>query len=249
MATLIFSGDIELDKAVELAEGALGAWKAEGPKPEFKLPEIPATGATHIVLVDRPGSVQSQIRVGAMGPTRRDPSYFTAAFVSGYFGGAFGSRLNEVIRVKKGLTYGAHGGFKPMRFAGQFNVTTFSKTETTAPAVQAVLEEITRLRVEGPTPQELGDQKSYTQGSFARERETPQAIARDLWMLETNGLPPDYFNSMMSAVAAETDADCLKLAQTAVEPSKLVVVVVGDAKQIQPALEKIAPVTVVSPKK
>jgi zinc protease len=245
MATLIFSGDIELDKAVALAEAAFGGWKAEGAKPEFKLPEIPTAAATHIVLVDRPGSVQSQIRAGQLGLMRRDPDFFAAMVTSGYFGGAFGSRLNEVIRVKKGLTYGAHGGFSAKRFAGEFQVSTFSKTETTAPAVQAVLDEIARLRVEGPTVIELADQKSYMQGSFARDRETPQAVAGDLWMLETNGLKPDYYDQMMTAVAALTDADCLKLAQKAVDPAKLVIVVVGNAAQIKADLEKIAPVTVV----
>src|SRR5439155_20335226 len=83
MATLIFSGDIEMDKAVALAESAFGGWKAEGAKPEFKLPEIPAPAATHIVLVNRPGSVQSQIRVGQPGLTRRDPDYFTASVTGG----------------------------------------------------------------------------------------------------------------------------------------------------------------------
>ena len=248
MATLIFSGDIELDRAALLAESALGTWQAEGAKPEFKLAEIPAPQATHIYLVDRPGSVQSQIRVGQLGLTRRSPDFFASTVVSGYFGGAFGSRLNEVIRVKKGLTYGAHGGFSARRFAGDFHVSTFSKNETTAPAVQAVLEEISRLRTEPPTPRELDDQKAYTQGSFVRDRETPQAVANDLWVIETNGLAPDFFSKMMETVAATTADDCAKLAQTAVDPTKLSIIVVGDAKQLKDALEKNAPVTVVQPK-
>ena len=248
MATLIFSGDVELDQAVALAENALGTWKSEGAKPEFKLAEIPAPQATHIYLVDRPGSVQSQIRVGQLGLTRRDPKFFTSTVVSGYFGGAFGSRLNEVIRVKKGLTYGAHGGFSARRFAGDFHVSTFSKNETTAQAVQAVLDEIKRLRDEPPTVRELDDQKAYTQGSFVRERETPQAVANDLWVIETNGLPPDYFSKMMETVAITTAEDCAKLAQSAVDPAKLTIIVVGDAKVLKDALEKIAPVTVIPPK-
>ena len=248
MATLIFSGDIELDRAVSLAQEVFGAWKAEGAKPEFKLPEIPSAADTHIYLVNRPGSVQSQIRVGQPGMTRHDPQYFTATVLSGYFGGAFGSRLNEVIRVKKGLTYGAHGGFSARRFAGEFRISTFSKNETTAQAVQAVIDEVNRLRAEAPTPSELDDQKAYMQGSFVRDRETPQAVANDLWVLQTNGLPVDFYSTMMAAVATTSSDDCVKLAKSAVDPAKLTIVVVGDAAQLQAGLEKIAPVTVLPAK-
>jgi zinc protease len=248
MATLIFAGDIELDRAVGLAQLAFDGWKAEGPKPEYKLPDLPAPAETHIYLVDRPGSVQSQIRVGQPGITTHHPKYFTSTELSAYFGGSFGSRLNEEIRVKKGLTYGAHGGFLVRRFAGEFRISTFSKNETTAQAVQAVIDEVNRLRTEPPSQTELDDQKAYIQGSFVRNRETPQAVANDLWVLETEGQPVDFYSKMMAAIATTTSDDCVKLAQTAVDPSKLIIIVVGDGAQLKAGLEKIAPVSVLPAK-
>ncbi len=244
-AVLIFAGDIDAERALSLAESAFGSWKADGPKPVVSLPALPTPAPKHIYLVDYPGGVQSQIRVGQLGIKRDHPDYPTARLVTEYFGGAFGSRLNEVIRVQKGLTYGARGGYTPARFAGQFVINTFSKTESTAEAVRAVFEEIDRLRKEPPSTKELASAKSYFAGSFALERETPQAVAADLWLLEANGLPLDFNERMLTRVAGTDAAACMRLVRTALDPDKMVVVVVGNAARIQKDLEKIASVTLV----
>jgi zinc protease len=248
-AALIFAGDIDKDQAVRLAENAFGAWKAAGPKPEKTLPAIPPPAPTHIYLVDHPSGVQSQIRVGQLAFKRYHPDYPAAEVVSDYFGGTFGSRLNETIRVKKGLTYGARGGYEPFRFAGQFVISTFSKTESTAEAVRAVFEEFERLRREPPTAKELQDTKASFVGRFPRERETPQQVAGDLWLIESHGLPGDYFERLLDKVSQTEEAACMKLVKETLDPSKAVVVVVGNARKIQKDLEKIGPVTVVKPAK
>lgn len=243
-AVLIFAGHIDSDRAFKLAEAAFSNWKADGPKPEIALPPMPAPESTRIFLVDHPG-VQSQIRVAQISINRDHPEYPTARVVGDYFGGAFNSRLNETIRVKKGLTYGAGGGFNASRFAGQFSISTFSKTESTAEAVKAVFDELNRLRDEAPAAKELQDTKAYFVGSFPSDRETPQQVAQQLWTIESNGLAPDYYERLLKGVA-QTDIDaCAKLARQTVDPTKMVVVVVGNATRIKDDLEKIAPVTVV----
>jgi zinc protease len=247
MAVIIFAGDITPERAEQLASSALGDWKAEGEKPKTTLPELPAPAETRIILVDRPGSVQSEIRVGRVGFTRHDPRYATSRVASGYFGGAFNSRINETIRVKKGLTYGARGGFSSSRFAGEFSASTFTKTPSTGETVQTIFDELDRLKYEPPSEKELNDTKSYILGSFVGARETPQAVAGDVWLMESMGLSRDYFKGMMTEVSATTAEQCTGLAQEMVDPSKLVVVVTGDASQIKESLEKIAPVEVVKP--
>jgi zinc protease len=245
-ATLIFAGDIDDAQAMRLAETAFGNWKAEGAKPEVKLPELPKPGPTRIYLVDHAG-VQSQIRVGQLGIKRDHPDYPAAEVVSDYFGGAFSSRLMEVIRVQKGLTYGAGGGYRPSRFAGTFSINTFSKTESTAAAVRAVLDKVERLRKEPPTDKELRDTKSYYLGSFAGDHETPQQVAGELALLDANGLADDYFERLLEYVSRTDAAACMKLVRETLDPAKLVIVVVGNAGRIQKDLEKIAPVTLVRP--
>lgn len=245
MAVLIFAGDVTPDEAHRLAQESLGAWTAEGEKPKVTLAEIPAPSETKIVIVDRPGSVQSEIRIGRIGFTRQDSRYATSRVASGYFGGAFNSRLNETIRVKKGLTYGARGGFSASRFSGDFQASTFTKTPSTAETVQTIFDEIERLRYEAPSEKELNDTKAYITGSFVGARETPQAVAGDLWLMESSGLGRDYFKNMLGGVAGTSAEDCTKLAQDMIDPAKLVVVVTGDAAQIKESLEKIGPVEVV----
>lgn len=246
MSTLIFAGDVNLDQAKKLAQQYFGDWKAEGEKPDLKVPEIPERSDTHIYLVDYPG-MQSQIRVAQRGITRDDPNYFTSRVVSGYFGGAFSSRLNETIRVKKGLTYGARGGFGAQRMAGDFSISTFSKTASTVEAVKAILDEIERLKNEPPTADELDKTISYTLGSFPGDRETPQSVAGDLWFIESQNLPADYFEQMLKAVAGTSAEDCTKLVAKVVDAAKMVIVVAGPAAELEKDLSEIAPVTVVHP--
>jgi zinc protease len=247
-AVLIFSGDIEEEKAFELAKETFGSWKVSGERQDIKMPPLAGAAETHIYLVDRPGSTQSQIRAGQRGITRHDDGYFVSRIVSNYFGWAFNSRLNESIRVAKGLTYGVWGGWTARRFAGEFEVGTFSKTESTAEAVRAVLEEIGRLKDEGPSDDELESSRSYILGGFVRDRETPQQIAGDLWLIESQGLGADYLEKLLGGIAKAKQTDCERLVRETIEPSKLVIVVVGEAEKLKEGLEKIAPVTVVAAK-
>ena len=245
MAVLILAGDVDQPRTMEAVRKVFGDWQAEGPRPEIELPAFPAPEPTHILLVNRPGSVQSQIRVGQLGFRRKDPAYFTSVLVSDYFGGAFDSRLNEVVRVERGLTYGARGGFQALRFGGAFTASTFTKTESTADAVQVVLDEIRRLEDVAPDQEELTKRQTYFLGSFAMRRETPQQLASDLWLIESNDLPANYFEQMLQAIRQTSPSDCQSLAQQAIDPDRLTVIVVGDAEALQEDLAKIAPVTVI----
>jgi len=92
-ATLIFAGDIDADRAIELANKTFGDWKAAAPKPDDQLPSVPTGASTHIYLVDNP-DVQSQIRVGQLSIKRDHSDFPIARVVSDYFGGAIGARLN-----------------------------------------------------------------------------------------------------------------------------------------------------------
>jgi predicted Zn-dependent peptidase len=199
--------------------------------------------------VNRPGSYQSEIRVGHIGITRASERYFAATVLTQIFGGSFGSRLNESLRVQKGLTYGVSGGFSTSRFAGTFSVRTFSKTPSTAQAVQAILDEISKLRTSVPTESEMDISRSYLVGSFEGNHETPQALVSDLWTIEEQTLPKNYYSRYLTAVAETKSEDILEMAKTFVDPEHLTLVVVGEAERIKEDLEKIAPVTVIEERK
>ncbi|MCA9264927.1 MAG: insulinase family protein [Planctomycetales bacterium] len=243
-AHFVFAGDITMSLASELAQKYLGDWQVHGELPTVDVPPPPANRPTRIVLVDHPGK-QTEIRVGQLAFTREDPDYFDSRVVSSYFGGAFSSRLNETIRVKKGLTYGARGGFSAARLAGEFEVSTFSKNESAVEAVQAIFDEIRRLQNEPPTEKEIQLTKSYFVGSFPAQRETPQQVAGDLWFIASHQLPADYFEQLLQGVTTATADECVSLAKKRVDPDQMLVVLAGPAKELKAPLEKIAPVTVV----
>lgn len=243
-AILIFAGDITRAPALQLAQNAFGGWKPTRPHLPHSFSAPPAAAPTRIYLVDRP-TIQSEIRVGQLGITRKHPDYFVSRVVTNYFGDAFNSRLNDALRVKRGLTYGAGGGYSADPQYGRFWASTFTKTESTAETVRAIFEECERLRREPPKPQELDDQKRYLLGSFPAGRETPQQVAGDLALIEAEGLPRDYFTRLLAGVARTRAEDCARLVRSTVDPSRMIAVVVGPADQIRADLGKIAPVTVV----
>lgn len=242
---LYVAGDVQPSEVFSLAQQNLGPWKTEGQPLTPEMPKMPEPGETHIYLVDRPGSVQSQIRVGHLGITRHNPEYYNSRVLSTIFGGGFNSRLNKAIRVDKGLTYGAGGGLSPMRFAGSFRVSTFTKNPTTSDTVKVILDEINKIRTEQVTADELDMARSYIVGGFAGDRETPQAVVGDLWLIEREKLPKDYLKRYLAGVKNATQEAVLSAAQHLIHPDKLTIVVVGEAKKIKEDLEKIAPVTVI----
>lgn len=245
-ATLIFAGDITLPQAMRLAEANLGDWKTDQVETGLMLPDVPPPSPTRIVLVDRPGSAQTQLRVGHLGITRRQqPDYFYALLAGNYFGGSFNSRLNDSLRIQRGLTYGANGGFTPMMMAGVFEIATFTRNDAVAESVKVIIDQVRQFQTLPPTEDEFNQTRSFFLGSFARHRETPQQIARDLWMMQSQRLGRDYLKTLFDAIEKASPADCIAFAQKTVRPEELLIVAVGDASAIKESLEQIAPVTVV----
>lgn len=244
-ATLYVAGDVTPEQARSLAERVFGDWEAEGEPFAPPLPPSHQPSSVVIKLIDRPGAVQSEIRAGHEGITRRNPLFAGGVVLTQVLGGSFTSRLNDVLRVQKGLTYGASGGLSSRRFGGQLAVRTFTKTPRTAETVKAVVDEVARMAAVPPTDDELRSAVSYLAGAFAGSLETPQAVAARLWTLQLEDLPPDWWNGYLERIAATTSEGVAEAAQALLHPDRLVIVVVGDASQVQESLAEIAPVELV----
>jgi len=245
-AVLYVAGDVAPATAFAWADEHFAGWKATGAAPQVALPKVDAPKGRTIVIVDRPAE-QSQIRVGHLGITRDDPRWSDARVISEVFGGGFNSRLNDTIRVKKGLTYGAGGGFSAGRFAGRFVIRTFSKNATVAETVATIIDEIERLQAHPPDAAEREAAISFISGSFPRERETPSDAVGELWSLDLAGLPRDWFDRYLARVRS-TDAKALgQTADALVDDRNLVIVVVGPAKLLEPKLRQFGKVEVVKP--
>jgi len=245
-AVLYVAGDVKPSDVFAWAETHFGAWKVEGTAPPIAVTEPSKPGKTKIVLVDRNGD-QAQIRVGQVGITRADPRFPAARVISEVFGGGFNSRLNDTIRVKKGLTYGAGGGFSAGRFAGRLVISTFSKNATVGETVKTILDEVKRLQKQPPTDAERTDAVSFIVGADPRSRETPSDVVDELWLLDSHGLPRDWNAKLLESVRTVDRAALGKTADDLVDEKSLVIVVVGPAKLLLPQLKKLGQVEVVKP--
>ncbi|MCH9684918.1 MAG: hypothetical protein K0V04_26010 [Deltaproteobacteria bacterium] len=113
--------------------------------------------------------------------------------------------------------------------------------------VKTILEEIDRLQSEAPSDQEERFSKSYLLGRFAGQRETPGDLVADLWRLDYEGLPDDYYQQYLDSVAKVSSPQMIDTAKRLVDEDTLVIVVVGPAKTLKRQLANIAEVVVVDP--
>ncbi len=230
-ATLVIAGDLgEVDAAV-LASDAFGSWTATPGDVEVAEP-VARTTPTAVTLIDRPGSVQSNLLIGQAGVARTSEDHLTLDLVMDVFGGMFNSRLNLLLREQKGYTYGVGGFADPMRRGGFAIVATAVQTPYTAESVADIVEGFGVMAERGVTATELGDARDYQLGVFPLRNETPQQIASLIGTLAVYGLPDDTYDVERDRLRGMTTDEVGAVAARALRPDRLAVCVVGDAEQV-----------------
>lgn len=244
-ATLILVGDIGVSEGVALAKRLLGGWSGST-APANAVSDTPARSTRAVHIVRKEDAPQSEIRVGHVGLPRRHPDYFPALILNGLLGGLFSSRINLNLREVHAYTYGAHSSFDWRRGAGPFVVSTAVKSDVTADAAREILLEISRIRADAVSEDELTLATSYLDGVFPIRYETTDSIARALAALTVYDLPNDYFDSYRANIRRVTAMDVLHAADKYLHPDQLQLVVVGDPTVISAPLAALeaGPVTV-----
>lgn len=236
-AALLLVGDIDTAAAGRLARHFDDWTPGRVDTPTFEVQ--PARDRTAILVVDRPGSVQSEIRIGDVGVSRNHPDYFALLVLNTILGGAFTSRLNLTLRERLGFTYGAHSRFAFRRRPGPFLIDAAVTTEVTAKAVAEALAEMRKLRDEGATEQEVADARDYLAGVLPLKLQTTEQLAARLAELIVYRLPDDYFQHYRDCIAAVQPEQVRAAARRHLRLERLAVVVVGDAARITPELEAL----------
>jgi zinc protease len=237
-ATLVVGGDLSGIDVKAIVDRLLGRWG-----PVFGATAsgtIVAEGAVRertVRVVHRPGSVQTEIRVGHVGVPRRTPDYHALSVMGAILGGLFNSRLNTKLREEKGYTYGAGAGFDLRRGAGPFAARAAVNTEVTVPALVDTVAELERIRTSEVTPAELAAARDFLVGVFPLRFETAGAIVGALAGLAVHDLPEDELHRYRSGIEAVTVADVLHVAREHVRPNAAAIILVGDADRFVPELE------------
>ncbi|MDZ5445710.1 pitrilysin family protein [Micromonospora sp. 4G57] len=233
--TLIVAGDLE---RIDLDALAAAAFAGAGGGPVEKRGPIEVTlhDRRRIILVDRPGSVQSTLRLGHPSPHRAHPDHVPMTLAGTVLGGAFTSRLNHLIREVRGYTYGIRGDFASSRRFGRFAVSSGVQTAVTAPALVEAVGEITRTQLTGVTEDELAVARSWRAGQLSVELQSPRAIAAALTTLVVHDLPDDYHARLREALLAADVEQVSAAAATHLHPHALTLVVEGDSAVIRDEL-------------
>ena len=227
-ATLILVGDLESTDIDAVGRAMFDGWGGDGAQPAA--PTVSTrTDDRRIVLVDRPGSVQSMLYVGHDAPGRSAPDYVPMTTMSLALGGMFNSRLNYRLREDKGYTYGAFGGFDCRRHGGVFVARTAVHTEVTAAALTDLLAELSLMHEKGLNDDELERARSYRAGIFPVNFAGPGPVASGLGDLVVHGHPDDHFDRLRAQILATTLDEVNAAAGARLRPDDALIVVVGDA--------------------
>jgi zinc protease len=237
---VIVVGDVRRDDIVRQLERAFGSWQ-RGAAPAPVRPSAPAPQqATRIFLIDKPGSAQSQIRIGHVGVDRASSDYFPLLVMNTILGGQFSSRINLNLREDKGYTYGARSGFEMARLAGPFVAQAGVQTAVTKESVIEFMNELTEIRGDRPVTR---DELDFARTSIIRREpltlETNAQIANRIQDLILYGLPDDYFDEYNQHIAAVSQADVNRVAREYLHPERFAIVIVGDRAQIEDSLREL----------
>jgi predicted Zn-dependent peptidase len=237
-ATLVVAGDLGGLDVVSVANAQLGSWsRHEGAATAGSVVDRAAGSGRIVRVVHRPGSVQTEIRIGHPGLPRRIPDYHAVSVMSAILGGLFNSRLNMQLREAKGYTYGAGAGFDMRRAAGPFTARAAVNTEVTVPAVVDTIAELQRMRDTRVDASELAAARDFLIGVFPLRFETPGAVVGAVAGLAVHGLPLEELTGYRERIEA-VDVDAIDAAaRDHLQVDRAAIVLVGDVDAFGSELE------------
>ncbi|GAA2546253.1 M16 family metallopeptidase [Pseudonocardia hydrocarbonoxydans] len=236
-STLTLVGDVDPAAATAAVERALGGWTSPATALELAAPPYPAPG--DLVLVHRPGSVQSQLRLSGPAVPRDDPAYAALQLANLVFGGYFSSRWMENVREDKGYTYGAHSGPEFIPGGAVLGVDTDVASDVTAAALLETRYELGRLSAVPPTAAEIEAARSYAVGSLLISLDNQGGLASTIAGLSAVGLGLDWVREHPARLHAVTVDEVAAAALRFFAPSGFTGVVVGDADVIGPGVRAL----------
>jgi predicted Zn-dependent peptidase len=242
-ALLVIAGRIKEADAMKLAQQAFGDWKAEGSAPAASAKAPGAAKPAHILL-ERPGSVQSTIRLGGSGIAATAEDQVPLRLASTVLGGGFSSRVNIKLREEKGYTYGASAGARLMREGGSIVGGADVRNEVTGAALSEYFNEYKRIGSELISPQEMEMHKRYVAGGYVLANQMQRAVAGTLAMNWLVGLPAEYLVQYVPLIQKVTPEQVREVSKKYFNPENQSIVVVGDSKAVGEQLKAFGEFTV-----
>lgn len=245
-ATVVVAGQFGDLDVTALVEATLGGWTASGASDHSAQAPVPAGEGTRVVLVDRPGSVQSELVVAAPAPDRRDPQWPAFPVLAYLLGGSPTARIDALLREDKGWTYGMRAGMRPRARGGSFAASGSVRADVTAPALAALVDILEGAR-SGFSRAELTSGVDFITRATPTRWATADVVADETAALALEGLPWNFPQRLLETMSALTPED-LSAAWSRIGSDGWTIVVVGDQHSLRAPLEALdlGPLTVVS---
>jgi zinc protease len=236
-AILAVVGDVTADEAFNAVSKVFGAWKTrEVPREKFV---EPPDSARRVIVIDKPDSVQTEIRVGNIGIPRNHADFMALNLAIRILGGEGSNRLHQVLRTERGLTYGAQADMVTRKESGEITAETNTRSDATGEALRLIVDQFWRLQRERVSEGELAAAKAYMTGSFPLTIETPDSIALQVLNVIFYGLPLEQLQTFRERVNRVTVDDIERVARFYLKPDAVSVVLVGNAAVFGPQLRGV----------
>ena len=236
-AILAVVGDVTADEAFSTVQRVFGDWQM---RPIVKDKFVEPPGPTRrVVIIDKPDSVQTEVRVGHIGIPRNHPDYMALNLAIRILGGEGSNRLHQVLRTQRSLTYGAQADMDTLKDSGDIEAETNTRSEATGEVLRLIVDEFWRLQRERVSESELASAKAYITGNFPQTVETPDSIAVQVLNAVFYGLPLDQLQTFRERVNAVRVDDIERVARYYLKPDAVSVVLVGNASVFAPQLRGV----------
>ncbi|HEX4418882.1 MAG TPA: pitrilysin family protein [Kofleriaceae bacterium] len=237
-AMLVITGDVDVKKLKPDLERTFGVWK-KGPIPPTPTYQEPGLSGSRIRLIDKPGVSQTQIRIAQFGIKHDDPRFFDTLVWNYVLGGSgAGSRLVKAQRDAGGEVYGASSSFDRNLDRGSFVASTVVRSPAAVATAKLMLGELAKMAKDGPTQDEVAAAVANIAGSYALRFQTASDIGAALIGAELHGFGYEYLTNFPIAVGGVELADARRAAAEILDPKAYVLVLVGDAKDLEPQLKR-----------
>lgn len=235
-AMLVIVGDLNAAKLKPRLERAFAPWRkrAVAPTPTYPEAMLPAV---RVRLVDSPGATQTQIRVGLRGITHDDPRFFESLVWNHALGGTGGARLSRALRERGAANLSAESTFDRNADRGSIAISSAARSSEAVAVTQVLLGEMARMTKDGPTAAEVTAALAVIEGAYLARAETASDLAASFATAELHGFGEQYvqnFPVRLQQVTPESAKDAAAL----LDLERSVVVLVGDAKDLEPQLNK-----------
>ena len=237
-------GDFDVAMMKSKLQSAFGSWRqAEAPVQPDLSQGLPNLSENRVLLVNKGDAMETTFLIGGLGIQYDNPDYVGLTVVNTILGGRFTSWLNDELSVNAGLTYGARSGFTPYAASGLFQISTFTKTDTTKEAIDLALKTYARLWEKGIDQATLDSAKAYVKGQFPPKFETSGQLAGLLSDMYLYGFDDKFINDFQAKVDGLTVQETERLVKTYFPQKNLQFVLIGNAEKIAPIAAQYGKVT------